>query len=336
MVLYRRLTLAERYQIEGYLKSGLGVREMADLLDRSPSSISREIKRNKKINLNYQAIEADTETIERSKKKNLHKRKIIGTLKNYIDSKLRYEWSPEQISGRIKKEFSLNEMDHVSYSTIYRYIYECANIKSNNISRFGWRHLRFRRKQRKSRENTLENKPKHGGLRINNRVMIDQRPLEIKDRKLIGDYERDTMRGNKSNPVILTIVDRTSRLLKMKYLETKSSLLAHKATVELLKNETVRTITNDNGLEFNKHEKTSKKLNIKIYFSYPHASWERGSIENINGLIRQYFPKRRDFTKLTDKEIKEIEVKLNNRPRKCLDYKTPLEVHLEQTSLMLH
>jgi len=159
--------------------------------------------------------------------------------------------------------------------------------------------------------------------------MIDDRPQVVEKRRRLGDVERDTMMGTWNGPFLLTVVDRTSRYAKIAWIRRKCSTLVHQATVNLLRNEPVQTITNDNGTEFSKHRLTTKALGAQVYFSRAYRSWERGSNENLNGLLRQYFPRRMNLGNVTRAQIKHAEHQLNNRPRKCLGYRTPSEVHHE-------
>lgn len=308
---YHRLTLGERYQIEALLNSGFSLRQIARQLSRSPSTISREVGRMD----SYDALSCHkaAEVLWRTPHPEL--RIIHVQLETYIREQLTIDWSPEEISKRLQQE---QGQSVVSHQTIYRYL-ERDKAAGGSL----WKHLRILRKQRKDRK-----KPHWRPFQpFADRVRICDRPQEIENRGRLGDVERDTLLGKHNGSLLLTIVDRTSRLLKMKWLPDKSSERIHRATVALLKNEPIKTITNDNGSEFSRHQKTAKALDAQVYFAHSYAAWQRGTNENTNGLIRQYFPRKKDIGKPSPKQIQHVEDLLNNRPRKCLGYKTPNEVH---------
>lgn len=320
MAKYQRLTPQERYQLKALKDSGLSIRGIANVLKRSPSTISREIIRNSR------------ECVYYAKKANRlarARRKIIGPppridlgikIKiNYLLSRL--QWSPQQISN----SFSLSGIT-VCAETIYKHIY--SDYKSG-----GKIYLNLRRRRQWRRSHKTCRNFKNRGVRVN-QDSIKDRPKIVEKRKRIGDLERDTMLGKAGSPVLLTIVDRTTRLTRIAKVDRLNAELTHRATLKLLANSTVNTITNDNGPEFSWHKITARKLNTKIYFNNPYSSWERGTNENTNGLIRQYYPKGHDFNLVSNAQIKRIETLLNNRPRKCLAYKTPLQVHRELSRVL--
>lgn len=317
---YRRLTLKDRYQIEAYLESDLGVREIAEKLGVCASSISRELRRRKG---EYSADKAQDLALKARSRRYLKCLKIKGRLERNVRRKLKKEWSPEQIAGRLK----LDGGQAVSQQTIYRYI---ARKKLNGDPL--WKQLRILRKQRKDRTK-ISWKPHPEPLK--ERVFVKDRPKIVEKRKRLGDVERDTVFGKANGPLLLTIVDRKSRLVRLEWLPKKSSHLIHKATVRALKGQAVKTITNDNGTEFAQHHLTAKTLNTKIYFSHSYRAWERGTNENLNGLLRQYFPRKKNIGYLSRRELKKIEHRLNSRPRKCLGYKTPLEIHSGKSGQVL-
>ncbi|RYZ89243.1 MAG: IS30 family transposase [Proteobacteria bacterium] len=315
MSAYRRLTLEERYQILILKESNFGVREIAFRMKRSPSSICRELKRNNP---------------ERYDPKKAHQRfksrraligpqkKIAGELKVAVDACLSLQWSPEQTSAALLKKNLI-----VSHETIYKYIYQDYRTQGTLFL-----NLRWARKMRRSREVTRN--WKRSGMRLG-RTPIAERDAIVEERVRVGDYERDTVLGK--NGRLLTIVDRTSRLTKIAKIDRNNSFDTHQETINLLQDLTVHTVTNDHGTEFGLHAITEQQLNAKVYFATPYCAWQRGTNENTNGLIRQYFPKGTDFSKVSIEEIKRVEHLLNERPRKCLGYQTPNEVHrrLSQT-----
>jgi IS30 family transposase len=315
---YCRLTQGERYQIAALLETGRSIRAIAGQLKRAPSSILRETLKGQ-INGKYDALFAHQVTEIHLHRPLLRRRKIQGVVEDYVREKLEEDWSPEQICGRMR----LLKMQSVSCPTIYRYI-EREKVLKGRL----WTHLRILRRKHKNRKLPGWNRR----VFLPDRVSIQERPLEVEKRTRLGDYERDTVLGKRGKSVLLTAVDRTSRLLKLAWLPKSTAEAAHQATVLLLKNEPVKTITNDNGFEFSFHNKTAQKQGASIYFSSSFRAWERGTNENTNGLLRQYFPKKKDIGTLSKEKVTAISKRLNNRPRKILGYKTPLEIHSELKS----
>jgi IS30 family transposase len=317
---YRRLTPGNRYQIEALLNSGQSLRFIARQLGCSASTISRELDKGCwRGETDYLA--ADAQRVTQSLLHAIHQstRKIRAETESYIRSKLKLDWSPEQICGRMSL---LKMKTKVSYPTIYRYLERNRTLR---------KHLRILRKKRKDRK-APQWRPHWFML---DRVPIEKRPKIVEARKRLGDYERDTVLGKRGGPALLTMVDRTSRLLKLAWVPKSTAEHIHRATVSHLKREPHHTITNDNGFEFMYHAKTSKALRVPIYFNRAFHAWERGTNENTNGLLRQYFPKKHDIGQLTWKQINTIEKRLNRRPRKILGYQTPLEVHTKMKSSVL-
>ena len=309
---YQRLTRAERYQIQALLKSGISNRQIAQVLERSPSTICRELKRNRTKRGCYMPVFAARTALAR--RRHVHPPyKIEGPLARRISAMLRKQWSPEQICGRLGRE-----RISISHETIYQFIYR--DFKSGGKI---YLNCRRKRKYRRTRKATYNYKNKH---KRENLPKFDTRPPIVDRRKRIGDLERDTVGGKPSCERLLTIVDRVTRYSKIKKIKGLDARYTHEATLEMVKNMPVRTITNDNGQEFSQYEDTSKVLNASIYFNDPYSSWQRGTNENTNGLIRQYFPKGTKFEEVSESSIKKVEKLLNNRPRKILGYKTPLEV----------
>jgi len=314
MANYHRLALSDRYQIIALIESGLSIRATAKTLGRSPSTISRELKRNcvKK----YNAKKADKLAFRRRSNIGPPK-KINMKLSTYICQKLEADWSPQQISGRL-----LRMKSPISHETIYQFIYRDFRYGGTLYS-----NLVRKRKRRISRAESRRTKILRNHHRDEN--WIDYRPKIVDERVRIGDYERDTILGKIRGPVLLTIVDRVTRHTTIRKLPRVSSWLTHEETVEALQERPLKTITNDNGAEFKDSLTTGLALGISVYFNKPYSSWQRGTNENTNGLIRRYFPKGTDFSNITDEQIRRVEMNLNTRPRKVLGYKTPLEVQTE-------
>ena len=232
---------------------------------------------------------------------------------------LDYQWSPEEIEGRLRIEYGKTV---ISYQTIYRAIYR-GHFDDNSLShgaRGVIRKLRHRGKTRHTKGH-VENR---GKISISH--TIHERPEEANNRTRIGDWEADTVAGKIGKACLVTLTDRYSRFLKIKKVAVKKSKLVIEAMVKMLEPLTKYTVTPDRGKEFTYHQKLSDQLNIEVYFPDPHAPWQRGTNENTNGLLREYFPKGSDLTLVDDQTIQLWENKLNNRPRKCLNWKTPYEV----------
>lgn len=317
---YFRLTRSERYQIQALVTSGLSLRKIGKQLNRAPSSILREVRKGRLFNGRYSALLANRLTLRRRNRPRTELHSIRGSLEIHIRDKLKRDWSPEQIVGRMH----LEKQKTVSWQSIYRYV---QRDKRNGGEL--WRHLRILRTLRKIRTGRPDWKPRQY---LADRVNIDQRPKIVEKRKRLGDYERDTVLGKRGKSVLLTVVDRTSRLLKLGWVKTNTCDAIHLKTVSLLKKEVLKTITNDNGFEFLRHRKTAQALGVPIFFANRYRSWERGTNENTNGLLRQYFPKKKDIGNSTNAKIKAIAELINSRPRKTHGYKSANEVHRFLTS----
>lgn len=307
---YTQLTQEERYQIGAFLSSGNTQAEIAMKLNRSPSTISREIRRNTGLR-GYRPQQAQRLAEER-RYHHVHYR-IDDDTWNRVEILLREDWSPEQVSGWL----STVGFQSVSPEWIYQYI-----LIDKQDGGDLYRHLRCQKKRKKR-----YGKPDARG-QLKNRVSIDERPLVVDLRRRIGDWEIDTVIGQQGGSVLVTAVERKSRFTVIALSADKSAESVKCALLTALSPlaACVKTLTYDNGKEFAMHEEISDQLNAKGYFAHPYHSWERGSNENMNGLIRQYAPKGSSFDHLTDTVVKVIMDKLNNRPRKCLDFKTPNQV----------
>lgn len=314
---YHQLTQRQRFIIQDLRDLGKNLTEIAKELGVHRSTISREIKRNSNCKGGYRALGAETYRKGRRVDKYDRHRKIAGVLEEVIIEKLGQAWSPEQISGRLKLEGKWS----ISHESIYRWIYNIAPEFKAAL-----RHRCRRRRGLKKRRRGLEKKP---------RKFINLRSEAANQRTELGHWERDLLEGRRSGPSLLVANDRKSRLTKIKRVFSHNSSEVSEATTNLLKNEITTTLTNDNGVEFGEYEKLEKELSIPVYFCQPYTSWQRGTVENTNGLIRQFYPKRSDFWQINDEEIKYIELNLNNRPRKTHGFKTPYEIHYsKQTKLI--
>lgn len=315
---YKQLTREERYQIYALKKKGCSIKSIATILMRCYSTIYRELRRNSGYH-QYQPELAQEKALFRRYQAEKQK-KITPEIALLIKRLLWQDFSPEQITGRLRLEKKIN----LHHESIYRLIYKDKN-QSGNL----WQHLRIAKKPYRKRYGKYEQRG-----RIKNRVSIDERPQCVDNKVRIGDWEGDTVIGKNKKSVLLTLVERKTLFTIIVKLNNKTAHETAKAAIRSLYKlkHRVKTITFDNGLEFAAHEQISKMLNTKIYFAHPYASWERGINENINGLIRQYFPKKTDFSCVSDNEIRFVMNKLNNRPRKTRGYKTPNELFLNKRS----
>jgi len=305
---YKHLSPAQRYQIAILNKAGKNQKEMAELLGVSRSTLCRELKRNrgKKGYFPKQAqIKADRRRTQAAKALKMTAEVIVE-----IEEKIRLDWSPEQISGRLEIT--------ISHERIYQHIWA---DKSNGGTLY--QHLRQSNKKRKKRYGS---KDKRGQIR--NRISIDERPEIVAQKTRIGDWEIDTVIGKNHQGGLVTIVDRFSKFTLIKKVDSKQAEVVTEATILLLQPylDKTLTITADNGKEFAGHEKMKERLNADVYFAHPYSSWERGLNENTNGLIRQYFTKGSRFENITDDDVEAVMHKLNHRPRKTLNFKIPHEV----------
>lgn len=309
---YTQLTHEERYQISVLLKAGLNQSEIAMILNRHKSTISREISRNSGLR-GYRPKQAQCLAEERRYAK-AHCR-ITQRVWNVVRKLIRKDWSPEQISQWLNIEKGLS----ISHEWIYQYI-----LQDKQQGGTLFRHLRCQ-KQRRKRYGSYSRRGQ-----LIERVSIEERPDIVDSRSRIGDWELDTIIGKNHKQAIVSLTERKSRFTLIKKVKHKTAQCVTDAIIHLLApfSDQVHTLTSDNGKEFADHKAIADKLDAKFYFAHPYASWERGLNENTNGLIRQYFPKKRDFKTITQKEINRVMIKLNNRPRKCLGIKTPNQVFL--------
>jgi len=302
---YSQLTYNQRYHIYAFLKAGFCQTKIAEEIGVHKSTISRELKRNQG-RRGYRPKQAQRFAAGR---KNKAKIRIKQEDWNLIKVLIGLDWSPEQISDYCRVEQELQ----ISHEWIYQYVY-----KDKREGGSLWKHLRCRKKHRK-RYGSYE---KRG--QIPNRKWIDDRPQVVEERSRLGDWEADTIIGKGKEGAIVTLVDRKSRYLRMGLVARRTKEAVKEMIITLLEDLPVHTITCDNGREFADHEGIADALKAEVYFAHPYASWERGTNENTNGLIRQYIPKRTAFNMITNEDIQFVENRLNSRPRKCLSFKPPV------------
>jgi IS30 family transposase len=329
---HTKLTKEDRIEISTLLKSGrFTLSAIAKQIGKHKSTISRELSRNKDlINNTYNYSIAHTLSKERKAKANKLRSKIVlnGGVEEHIIAKLKTNWSPEQIAGRLKVKSDTS----LSHQTIYNYIYLYRPEWKKFLRILGSKGKYRRKYGTKIREKLREEEKKK---------RIDTRPEIIETRKRLGDWEGDTIVGLEKTIHILTYVDRKSGFLLANKAEEataeKIQELTLKAFQKIPKTK-LKSITYDNGTQFAKHEDTEEKIQkltkdkkFSIYFAYPYHSWERGTNENTNGLLRQYFPKKTLFKNITQKELDKVVNLINDRPRKRLNYLTPKEVFKEKS-----
>jgi len=307
---YTQLTQEERYQIHALMKAGHSQAVIARQLGRSKSTISRELRRNCGLR-GYRAGQAHRLAVARRASK--RRRRIDEATRQWVERLLREDWSPEQISLWLRKEKGIR----VSHEWIYQYV-----LRDKRNGGDLYQHLRCQKVRRK----------RYGSYdcrgRIPNRTSIDERPAIVDRRSRIGDWEVDTIIGKGRSGVLVSLTERKSRLTLLAKVTNKTADAVCQAILALLEplRDRVHTLTADNGKEFARHEVLADALDAGFYFAHPYAAWERGLNENTNGLVRQYFPKDRDFSTIGDEEIRRVMDKLNHRPRKCLGMKTPNQV----------
>lgn len=314
---YSQLTSEQRYCISVLLQKGERQKDIAKTLGVSPSTISREIKRNSGCRNKYNPETAQSNAVYK-RRRAPGNRAIKEDLRVMEEMLLIIEqWSPEQISGYLAKDGL-----RISHETIYRIIRK-DKVRGGDL----YTNCRHRLKHRR--------RPVGGALvRIPNRVSISERPA-VADGSTFGDFEMDTIVGKGNKGAIVTIIERSTNMLFMRKLpKGKNADALADTVVNLLRPyaDKIRSITTDNGLEFTRHEAISKRLGVPIFFADPYASWQKGGIENANGLIRQYIQKSETFENISHQKTTKIQTKINSRPRKKLNYRTPYACFYEAIS----
>lgn len=314
------LTLEEREEISRGIVANLSIRAIAIQLDRSPSTISREIDRNGG-DRRYRAAKAEQNALDRALRPKVCKLVLNRPLSKVVESKLKIDWSPQQIAGWLKRANPDNEHNRVSHETIYRSLFiQARGALKKELQEC----LRSKRSIRRAKRSSL----KGIGLgAMPNAISISERPASAEDRAVPGHWEGDLIQGSK-NTFIATLVERHTRYVMLakvadKRSETVVSALikqAHKLPSELYK-----SLTWDRGSEMTNHQRFTLETNIKVYFCDPQSPWQRGSNENTNGLLRQYFPKGTDLSVHSQAELDRVARRLNERPRMTLDYETPAD-----------
>ena len=311
---YHQITSEERYMIAALRWQGHSYSEVGRQLGRHRSTILREVKRNQCNDGDYRAFKADSRT--RARRRECRRQwRFSDPHLQMANSLLRLDWSPEQISGWLNRW----RVFDISHETIYRYVWY-----NRFCGGYLYTHLRQAGKKWRKRYRSIDNRGVMPGKRH-----ISQRPPGAENRSRIGHWEIDTVIGDHDQHCIVTLVERKSGYTVIGKLKARTTAELNRRAIKLIRRETrkVKTVTADNGTEFHQYETIEKKADTTFYFATPHHSWERGTNENTNGLIRQYLPKRKSMADLTQRECDVIAWKLNTRPRKRLKYQTPEQVY---------
>jgi IS30 family transposase len=310
---YHQLTREQRYQIYALRKTGHSNVEIAEVIGVHKATIGRELQRNSGAK-GYRPRQAHQRALRRRKRQTV---RITAPMWQEVERLLRRDWSPEQIAGRLHREHNFR----ISPEWIYQHV-----LQDQRAGGDLHRHLRCQKVYHKrygyyDRRGTLP--PGRS---------IDERPAVVAQRRL-GDWEADTMSGKGRLGGLLTLTERQSRFTRLAHLSRRSAALTERQVYRLLLpvRDRVQTLTSDHGREFLHHERMARRLDLTYYLAHPYCAWERGTNENTNGLVRQYFPKQRDLRTVTPQEVRQAERCLNLRPRKCLAFRTPFEVFFHQT-----
>lgn len=314
-MMYHQLTTDERYTIALYLRQRKSQAYIARALGRSPGTISRELKRNRRTDGKYCAARAASRT-SRIRKESRRKWQFTDTELQMVIALIRLDWSPEQASLWLKKCKVLS----ISHSTIYRYIWYDFFYQGDLH-----KHLRQSKKKRRKRYRGADSR----GV-LANKAHISERPIGAENKSRLGHLEIDTVHGSSDQHSIVTLVDRKSKFTIIGKIKNRTTAELNRKVIELIEKQVnqVKTITSDNGTEFHQYKLVEEATGSKFYFCTPYHSWERGLNENTNGLIRQYLPKGESMKHITQKDCDEIALKLNRRPRKCLNMETPEAVYV--------
>jgi transposase, IS30 family len=312
---YTQLTREQRYQIQALMKTGQNQTQMASVLGVHKATISRELRRNRGLR-GYRPHQAHQ--LAQARQATKRRARLCQAAWQQVETFVQQAWSPEQIRGRLKSEHGRT----ISHEWIYQYIYRDKQAGGTLSCSLRCQKARRKRYGTYSRRGHMANQ-----------VSIDERPAIVATRQRIGDWEGDTMIGHGHRGALVTLVDRRSKYTVLQSVPHKTSAAVRAAVTRSLRpyKASVHTITYDNGREFSEHAEIAQALDATISFAHPYASWERGVNENTNGLIRQFFPKNRNLTLVSDQELSAVMNNLNHRPRKTLGFRTPHEVFFDAT-----
>lgn len=321
---YQRLSLAEREEISLGRERGTSLTAIAKQLHRAVSTISRECARSPGP---YRAYQAEQNAVSRAVSRKQAKTKLAKypSLKRYVEAKLSECWSPAQIAKRLETEYPRDMTMRISPETLYQYVYV---LPRGSLKKALIKGLRQERKYRRTRKKTGTRIPETRG-KIADMLSIEERPAEVAERIIPGHWEGDLIIGKYKQSAIGTLVERTTRytlIVPLKANDAESVRKAFAKEIHTLPKELTKTLTYDQGKEMSGHKRFTLSTGMQVYFAHPGSPWERGTNENTNGLIRQYFPKGTDFRNITTRELKRVQRSLNGRPRKVLQFATPQEV----------
>ena len=327
MGFYSRLSFEEREEMSRALAAGTGLRSIAGLLGRSVSSISRECRRAGRSRWSYRAGEAQREAFRTARApRKPRKLEKNPRLRAYVLAKLRQEWSPHQIAKRIREDYPGDTTMRICQETIYQYLYVLprGELKKELLKALRQK-PRYRRKRQVLQETARLRK-------IPEMISIEERPAEVADRSVPGHWEGDLLVGPGHRSALGTLVERKTRLVLLVPLKHKDMISVRGAFAKAIRRLPARmtkSMTYDQGPEMRDHKQFTLDTHMTVYFAHPHSPWERGTCENTNGLLRQYFPKGTDFNRVSLYEIRKAEKRLNTRPRNVLNWRTPSEALCE-------
>lgn len=343
---YTRIEPREREEISRLLAIGWSYRQIASSLNRAPSTISRELQRLRYSRDTYRPIFAQQVALTKRRRPKRNKIANNPKLQEYVVRRiLKDSWSPQQVAGRLKIEYPEDTTMNVSHETIYTYIFCFARGELKKQLKSTLRQKKYSRGVRQTRE---QRRAAHANGGIQDLVSIEERPKEVEDRIIPGHWEGDLILGRGNHTALGTLVERTTRTVILVQVDSKNAehvALRFAKEMERIPAQMKLTLTYDRGTEMARHKLFSKHTNMKVYFADPQSPWQRGTNENTNGLIRQFFPKGTNFKTITQEEVKRVQDLLNGRPRKALDFATPYEKfnellaekgEVEKKTLMLH
>lgn len=325
---YTRLSLQEREDLSIGLAQGLSLRAIASALGRSPSTLSREWQRNRAESGTYRAVRAQRYAQGRRARCGCPRLQQSERLRNWVFERLRWYWSPQEIAEALKRSFPDEPEMRLSHEALYTYLYV---LPRGELRRELLACLRQHHKRRRPRSRGQDRRG-----HITDMISIEERPAEVADRTVPGHWEGDLVMGRANRSAVGTLVERTTRSLILVPLNSKQAAEVRKAYARELKSlprQMRLSMTYDRGKEMAEHRLFTKETKMQVYFAHPQSPWERGTNENTNGLLRQFFPKGTDFSKLSRREIKRVQHLMNDRPRAVLDWRSPYEAFNELVAL---
>ena len=321
MMPYQRFSLMEREELSRQLATGTSLRAIARTLGRAPSSLSRELRRTRLSRATYRAVPAHRRAVRLARvPRRVRKLMANPRLRQVVLALLAQRWAPEQIAKRLRQDYPGDPMMHAAPETLYTYLYVLPRgTLKRELTRCLRRHHRVRRPRTRSQRSTRP---------IQDFLSIEERPAEVAARIVPGHWEGDLLVGRRNASAVGTLVERTTRSLLLVPLAAKDATSVREAFVRELRTlpqQLRRSLTYDQGQEMREHRLFTRETHMQVYFAHPHSPWERGTNENTNGLLRQFFPKGTNFKTLTRREITHVQDLMNGRPRKTLNWRTPAE-----------